>query len=280
MIAISYRPPLGRALVAAVMATAIAAGVAIAVGPRAHGPVTVTIETAPAPTSYLPLSGSAWRDRDEATCLAFLAEWARHPGWTLGLRRGDSTCVGDVAGDSLVIAGDGTATWRDERGHGGAVALPERELAELLAAAGDACVRPVDDDDDAERYTSGWIDVSWTGAGSADIRVHGSAALDRLRSVLDRVGASYGDHRLAARGRFVVEAVMPAGAGPVYIPRDVRLTADDTGRVVARVRGRRPIVVTLTPAELVATLDWIERAGASPFEVPMAVGNVLGRVRD
>ncbi len=278
MIAISIRPPLGRALIAAVMATASAAGAAIAVGPRAHRPVTVTIEPATVPT-YLPLSGSGWRDRGQAACLAFLAEWARHPGWTLGLRRGDSTCVGDSAGDSLVIAGDGTATWRDDRGHGGAVALPEPELTELLAAAGDACVRPVVDDA-AGPLDSGWIDVAWTGAGATDIRVRGSAARDRLRSVLDRVGASYRDHRLAERGRFVVEAVVPAGAGLIYIPRDVRLTVDDTGRVVARVRGRRAIAVRFDPAELVAILDWIERADARPYEAPMAVMHVLGALRE
>jgi hypothetical protein len=280
MIAIQLRPRHGRAVVGAAVAAALVVAAAFVVrawpAPR---PLIMTIE-AERPT-YVPLSGYQWRDRGDEQCLAFLAEWVEHPGWTLRLDRGVSGCTGEYRRDGVSIDGAGRVSWIDEDGRARATVLPEREFAELLAAAHDSCVEPVGEDRVvADAMVSAWIDVSWAGGEDGDLRLHASPAFARLDAVIERVGEDYRDHRLAARGRFNVETTLAADAWPLVHARPLRISLDDEGQVSVRSGGRR-VRLTLEPADLVAALDWIELDGADGFKMPRSLySRLCGAVRD
>lgn len=261
MIAIeaSSRRPLLWIGGAALVVTAVAA-----LGPRREAPTPRVVE---APPELVPLSGDAWRDLGEARCLAFLASWLERPGWTLRLRRGTAGCTADVVHDGLAIDAAGRASWIDGRGRERSIVLPERALAELVAAAAESCDRPPEA---PFGYTSHWLDVSWSGRGAPDVHVGESPALDRLYRLLDDVEAEYRARRLASRRTTELRAVIPAGAAPMYHPRALLLTV--TGERVAIRDRRRLVQVRLDEPTALAAVDWIELDGGAPALLPWELG--------
>lgn len=264
--------PLARTLslatVAGLAAVAVTGALDAWPAPR---PPTVRVEEPPA---LVPLSGTEWRERGDRRCLAFLSSWVEHPGWTLRLDRGYTTCTGDTVIDGLTIDGAGRVAWLDGDGRPRQTVLPEREWGEFLAAVGDDCLPPVSDGEG--RATPDWVAVSWTGARPPDLRVRNSPAFERLDRVLARVAASYQDQRLAARGRFALTTVIRADDAVLLGGRALQLTLHDDGRLLVR-RAGQPHVVRLDRDLEVAALDWLERDGADPWRLPRRLAHEIDR---
>lgn len=277
--------PLGRPLSAAAVAVISAVAVAGALDAwPASAPPTVTVELGAGGTGtsepglvglaprLVPLSGTEWRDRGDARCLAFLSSWVEHPGWTLRLERGYSTCTGDTVIDGLSIDGAGRVSWLDGEGRARATVLPEREWAELVAAAEDDCLQARVDGEG--RPAPDWVAVSWTGARPPDLRVRNSPAFDRLDRVLERVADHYHEQRLIARGRYALSTTLRGDDAILLGGRPLQLTVHDDGRLVIRRAGHLR-VVRLERDLQVAALDWFERDRADVWQMPRALMSAI-----